>query len=123
MASRAFAAVFAAVALVVCSSVLPRALASDPSQLQDFCVADGERAAGPQHARHLVRPHRLCPQRAKPAAHPPSCHRDPHRPPGHPPRRLRHIQPAGRWQLAVHQAARPRRCLRLPAGSHPLPAQ
>ncbi|EAZ32000.1 germin-like protein 4-1 precursor [Oryza sativa Japonica Group] len=40
MASRAFAAVFAAVALVVCSSVLPRALASDPSQLQDFCVAD-----------------------------------------------------------------------------------
>lgn len=40
MASRAFAAVFAAVALVVCSSVLPRVLASDPSQLQDFCVAD-----------------------------------------------------------------------------------
>ncbi|KAF0892565.1 hypothetical protein E2562_016862 [Oryza meyeriana var. granulata] len=40
MACRAFAAVFAVVALVVCSSVLPRALASDPSQLQDFCVAD-----------------------------------------------------------------------------------
>uniref|UniRef100_A0A0D9W9I9 Germin-like protein n=1 Tax=Leersia perrieri TaxID=77586 RepID=A0A0D9W9I9_9ORYZ len=27
-------------ALVVCSSVLPRALATDPTQLQDFCVAD-----------------------------------------------------------------------------------
>jgi quercetin dioxygenase-like cupin family protein len=38
-ASRAFAALLAVVLLVVCSPI-PRVLASDPSQLQDFCVAD-----------------------------------------------------------------------------------
>ena len=37
--SRALTAALAVVLLVVCSSV-PRVLASDPGQLQDFCVAD-----------------------------------------------------------------------------------
>ncbi|GJN26446.1 hypothetical protein PR202_gb14374 [Eleusine coracana subsp. coracana] len=43
MASRSFAAVVTVLAFVVFASV-PRALATDPTQLQDFCVADRTQA-------------------------------------------------------------------------------
>jgi hypothetical protein len=39
MASRAFATLLAVLAFVGLASV-PRGLATDPTQLQDFCVAD-----------------------------------------------------------------------------------
>ncbi|KAF7065426.1 hypothetical protein CFC21_071532, partial [Triticum aestivum] len=167
-ASRALAALLAVVVFMVCSPA-PRVLATDPTQLQDFCVADimnpvivngfvcknmkmvtandfflpglnkpgmlnaqgsagdtgdGAAAAGAEHAGHLNGAHRLRAQRrAEPAAHTPPRHRDPHRDHGAAAGGVRHLQPAGREEPALHQATSGGRRIRVPTGARPLPGE
>ena len=76
-----------------------------------------------QHPGHLPGAHRLRPQWAEPTAHAPARHGDPHRDQGPAPGRLRHLQPGGRQEPSLHQAAGGGRRVCLPRGAHPLPAQ